>query len=871
MQKSERRDTVGYTGVEQQDNFSNVLYGIINSVNLAISSMYDLQQAMTVNVDTSSLQSAMDEINQAAMAMNEMQASIVSQVSVSPVEIPVTWQSSNMDVFSGTGAERYKQEIQSTKLMLDQLSNTQDKIARQAYNTEIFPPSAARDLNSMAVRIDMVKNRIQQMESNPMSIGTDAANVELEQMRSGLSRAIQEQNVLNAAVGNMDVTAANQAYLRLSQTVGNTERYIRDNVDAQGQFTQVLSNGISHADGLANMIKKVSSFLNIQNISSAFNISDELTQATARLDLMNDKAQTTQELVHMVHAAAQDARGSFGSMADVVANYGNSAGNAFGSSAEIVEFASLIQKEMTMAGASTQEAASAQSELAQALGSGALSGDELNSIFGQSPGLIQNIADYMHVPVEQLMEMGQEGGLTADTIKNAIFASADNINTKFDSMPMTWGQAWQSMQNDALMAFQPVLQRLGEIANSPEFSAFVDSVGSGMAIVADTVMNLFDVMGAAGSYIADNWSWISPIIYGLIAALTVYLAIAAAVAVINGVIAFSEAKKAAAEMMATGTTFALTAVQHGYNASLAACPVAWIVLAIIAFIAVLFAVCNAIATATGAAESGFGIICGAVAAAVAFVVNTIIGLLNGVIQLGWTMFVEPWIGIIEWVLNVFGGGFDSFGDGVANLIGEIISWFLSMGKVVTKIIDAIFGTEWTSELSSLQDEVLSWGKNDEAITLDRNAKQIDYRMGYEEAFKSGANWGDDIAEKVSGWFESDKKKEEKEKKKEKEEKEEIYVPPYSPSSGWEDVAPGVNETAQNTEKMADSMEITSEDLKYLRDIAEREIINRFTTAEISVSMTNHNNVSSKMDLDGITEHLRSTVEEQLYATAEGVH
>ena len=274
------------TSIELNDQFSSVLYSIIGSVNLAVSSMYDMQESMNADIDTGSLEAARNEINQATAAIVQMNEALNSQVtpeipsvSPEPVEIPVTWNTDGLDVFTGTGIDRFEQEVQSTNSMLEQLSSTQDAIAKQAYSTNIFPPEAFQNLNSLAVRIDMVRERIQMIENNPVNIGTDAANAELEQLRSQLSRAIQEQNELNAAMQRMDVSAANTAYLNLSQTVGNTERYIRDNVDEQGRFNQEIRAGTQDANTLADTIKSAgAAYVSIQSVWKILNMSDELTQ-----------------------------------------------------------------------------------------------------------------------------------------------------------------------------------------------------------------------------------------------------------------------------------------------------------------------------------------------------------------------------------------------------------------------------------------------------------------------------------------------------------------------------------------------------------------------------------------------------------------
>ena len=606
------------TGIELNDQFSGVLNNIISSVNLAVSAMYDMQQSMNADIDTSSLEGARDEINQATAAIEAMNQAASQQTAPNiappvvdggngqvinvdvnpvlpdplvenpepirpeiqpnappdpePVEIPVTWNTDGMDVFTGTGVERFQQEVQSANDMLNTLNTTQARISQTAQGMDILPDAAVQDMNTMQQRLSAIQQRIQQIENNPVNVGADNANAELEQLRMQLNQAIQEQNSLNQAMQNMDVSAANDAYLRLSQTVGNTERYIRDNVDEQGRFNQEISAGTQQANELTNTIKRaVAAYVSIQSVGKALNISDELVQTTSRLNMMNDGVQTTAELVNMVYAAAQDARGSFSQMADVVARFGNNAKDAFSSSEEVVAFADLIQKQMTIAGASTQEAANAELQLSQALGSGVLRGDELNSIFEQAPNLIQNIADYLDVPIGKIREMAADGELSADVVKAAIFSAADDINSKFNEMPMTWGQMWQSMQNTALIAFQPVLQRLNDLANSEAFQTFIQGAIEAMATLANILLNVFEVAASVGAFIGDNWSIIAPIIYGVIAALGAYLAIMGIVNAITAISAAIDATKAAADALAAGQTFLWTVQQYGLNAALAAC------------------------------------------------------------------------------------------------------------------------------------------------------------------------------------------------------------------------------------------------------------------------------------------------------------
>lgn len=904
------------TGIELNDQFSGVLNNIISSVNLAVSAMYDMQQSMNADIDTSSIEGARDEINQATAAIEAMNQAASRQTAPDiappvvdggnqepipvpvdpvhpdplvenpepirpeiqpnappdpePVEIPVTWNTDGMDVFTGTGVERFQQEVQSANDMLNTLNTTQARISQTAQGMDILPDAAVQDMNTMQQRLSAIQQRIQQIENNPVNVGADNANAELEQLRMQLNQAIQEQNSLNQAMQNMDVSAANDAYLRLSQTVGNTERYIRDNVDEQGRFNQEISAGTQQANELTNTIKRaVAAYISIQSVGKALNISDELVQTTSRLNMMNDGVQTTAELVNMVYAAAQDARGSFSQMADVVARFGNNAKDAFSSSEEVVAFADLIQKQMTIAGASTQEAANAELQLSQALGSGVLRGDELNSIFEQAPNLIQNIADYLDVPIGKIREMAADGELSADVVKAAIFSAADDINSKFNEMPMTWGQMWQSMQNTALIAFQPVLQRLNDLANSEAFQTFIQGAIEAMATLANILLNVFEVAASVGAFIGDNWSIIAPIIYGVIAALGAYLAIMGIVNAITAISAAIDATKAAADALAAGQTFLWTVQQYGLNAALAACPITWIIVLIIALIAIIFAVCNAIAKMTGIANSGFGVITGGVNVVIQFFKN--LGLTVANIALG--------------IGNAIAALASNMMTAFHNAICSIQSWFYNLLSTALSVIEGIcaalnklpFVEFDYSGISSAADDYAAKASEAAGNKEDYQSISDAFNEGFttfdafqdgwaSDAFNAGAAWGDGVADKVSNFSLSD-----------------VFGQTDIPNvgdytSGFSDaiansgVGDGIGNIDDNTGKIKDSLDITEEDLKYLRDIAEQEAINRFTTAEINVDMSGmQNTVNSGDDIDGFMTKLTDSVNEAVDNMTEGVH
>ena len=777
-----------------------------------------------------------------------------------------------MEVFTSTGVERFEQEVQSANNMLNTLNQTQSRIAAQAAQTDLFPDNAIADMNNMQNRLQAIQQRIQTIESNPLNMGSDTANAELEQLRGQLDQAVQEQEALNRAVENMDVEAANQAYLRLSQTVGNTERYIRDNVDEQGRFNREIEEGTNEANSLMQTIKgAVAAYATIQTLSTALNLSDQLTSTTARLNLMNDGLQTTQDLQNMIYLSAERARGSYQATADAVSKLGLMAGDAFGSSEEIIAFMEQVNKQFTIAGTEAAGIDAAMLQLTQAMGSGVLRGEEYNSILEQAPNIIQAIADYMEVPKGQLKDMAAEGQITADIVKAAMFAAADDTNAKFESMPKTFSQIWTSFQNTALMAFQPVLQRMIEIANSEAFQQFVNNAIEGLSMVAGVALEIFDLLVGVAGAVADNWSWLSPIIYGVAAALAVYYGWQLAVNAINAITKGIHIAMAVAQMIHAAATGALTAAtaaeiaaQNGLNAALYACPIVWIIVLIIALIALFYAAVAAVNKFAGTSVSATGIICGAFMVALAFIGNIFVALWNLVVD----VFVLIY-NLVATVANFIGNVFTDPIGAVCRLFFDLADTVLGILQALASAIDAIFGSNLAGSVQGWRDSLGGWvddtfGKGDE-VMAKMNADDMKLgRFEYGAAWDAGYSFGEGIDESIANFdpsslFDTNVPGADD------------YANLSDYGSGIGGIGSGVDDIAGNTGKIADGMEITEEDLKYLRDIAEQEAVNRFTTAEITIEQTNHNTVSGKMDLDGIVSGLTDAANEAVDRIAEGVH
>lgn len=680
------------------------------------------------------------------------------------------------------------------------------------------------------------------------------------------------QQASGRAVDTAAIREAREEWAKAGTAFDAIEENIRNANNEQQKFNNSIRGGNNSANGLLSTIKKIAVAAGgIVGINKVQNISDKLASTKARLNLLVDDGGSVDVLEQKIMASAQRSRSVYFDTASAVAKLGLNAGNAFGGNMDqVIAFMEQVNKQFVIGGATAQEQSNAMIQLTQAMAAGALRGEELNSILDGAPGIARAIEKYMGIAEGSIKTVAQEGKVTAEVVKNAMFAMADETNAKFDSMPKTWAQIWVDMKNQALSMFAPILTKINQIGNSTKFQKVTTGLINGLAAVANVASSALDILIAIASVFVDNWGIIQPLVLGIAAAMLLYNGYLIAN---NAITAISNAQKGLAAVQAykaavANTTLAATekaeamakasatAAQYGFNAALLACPLTWILLIIIAVIAAIYMIVAAINKLTGSTISATGIICGVVAVAGAFVLNCAIGVLNAIIQAIWTIFVAPFLGIVEWILNVCNGGFNSFGDAVANLIGQIIGWFLNLGKVVTTIIDAIFGTDWTSGLESLQSAVTSWGKNENAITLDKNAPTIDYRATYSGAWDAGYDFGQGIDDKIGGMFDASGLD---------------SMGAFDLSNTLDGIYGNTGDTAANTAATADALDIAEEDLAYLRDIAEREAINRFTTAEIKVEQHNENHISKDADLDGIMDAWANDFAEKLEVSEEGVH
>lgn len=644
-----------------------------------------------------------------------------------------------------------------------------------------------------------------------------------EQMQDASANAVDVRLLNQARAGlgevNLAVREMEENYRRAAQQEQQVTRNIRQSTQAEQQLNASIRGGNDALDDMVGKAKNLAATIGASvGLKKLIELSDQMTSTTARLNFIVDDGGSVEALEAKIMASAQRSRAAYLDTASAIASMGANAGAAFTSNDELIAFMEQVNKQFVIGGASAQGQAAAMLQLTQAMAAGALRGEELNSILENAPGIARAIEQYMGIAEGSIKSYAEKGAVSATVVKNALLSIADETNAKFNGMAMTWGQVWTQMGNIALKVTQPLLTAINWLANNL-------SVIGPILLGLGTAFLVFQV--------AAHWTQIAAV------ATAAYHAVVNLLSIGFGVL--------------TGNTAAASAAVFTFNSALLASPITWIIMLIAVVIGLLYGVVAIINKVTGSSISATGLICGAIAVAGAFIGNTVIGLLNALIQYIWAIFVAPFLGIVEWILNVCNGGFNSFGDAVANLIGQIIGWFLNLGKVVTTIIDAIFGTNWTAGLESLQSSVTAWGKNENAITLDKNAPTIDYRFEYGDAWAAGNDFGKGIDAKLGGMF---------------------NMGGLGDSSGFDlsSIADNTGLTADNTGKTADALAVTEEQLEYLRDIAERDAINRFTTAEVKIDMTGMTNrIDGSADLDGVISQLTEGFTEALVTAAEGVH
>ena len=597
----------------------------------------------------------------------------------------------------------------------------------------------------------------------------------------------------------------------------------------------IISLGVTIAAIYGSIMALVATIMAVFHaISGTLRLSDELAQTTARLNLMNDGLQTTAQLQAMIFASAQRSRSEYQATADFVAKIGMMAGKIFTSNTELIGVAETINKIFKISGTSAQEQASATLQLTQALASGVLRGEELNSVFEAAPMMIQKIADYLQVDIGQIRKMAEDGMLTADIVKNAMIAATTDINKTFETIPKTWGDIWTSFENQAIRGLQPLFEKISALANNPGMQNFAENIAIGIAYVGVVIVGAINgvewLASAVTSVLGYAFSWVSAIavigFQAITAAMPIVLGavlgLAAGWAVLNAAMLYN----AAMDAIITAYVWGQVAVISAINAVLAA--YRWIILAVAAAKWSWTIATNGATIAQTLLAAATWLVSAPLLAVAAIIVGVMVAAL--------VIWGLATVNLRDVVASAFSFIAETAGNAINFMIRRTNDLITLLNKAATSI-NSVFGTSIGTVEMIGEVDAKGWGKAAGEFVQNFDISKLG------DMFKLPEMPGTDGG-----------------------------IPPLGTPPVAADIATAGKDTADNTKGIKEAMEITDEDIKYMRDIAEQEVINRYTTAEVKIEMGGiHNSVSSDMDLDGMVRYVNDSLFEAMVSGAEKVH
>ena len=745
--------------------------------------------------------------------------------------------------------------------------------------------------------INSVNMAVSQMEALNNTMNTDVDASAYENIRSELHQATTAAQGLREELSQ---TAVPVAMTEQTSRVGDA---IEQNTRSQQNFNQSMQGGVSGAKSL------VGALAGLSIVKSAIGaVKGQMDAAINRMDTMSNYSRT----MTAITGSSDVATASLAKLKDMTK------GTAYG----LDTAASSVQNFVTR-GMGTGDAVNQVKAWSDAV---AFYGDGTNDSLREVTDALGKMMTKGKVEMDQLDRLtdrgidavgiyakatGQSSSVVQSNLSKGTISAQDFINTvsgafengtngvlNISGAAKKAGDTWATSIANAKAAVTrgliSVIDGVNEGLSNAGFGTILDGIKS-LGSTAETVLNnvgniasgtitlLAPVAGwiaNCASSVINNWSAISPIVYGVAAAIAAYcaaMAIVKAVELVSTGIKMAMCVAAYAHAAATGTevtaTAAATATQLGLNTALLSCPLTWIILLIVALIGVLVLVAAKIARTGGVVKSTFGVICGSLKVVVSVVENLIIGVVNTIISL----LIELW-NLIAKLANFLGNVFRNPVGAVAKLFCDLLDTIMSVAQSVAQTIDALIGTDLSDGISGFRNQFSNYvdgivGKQEVYVKTVDPSKYMIKRKNYGEAYKSGSSFGDGVTNKVKNMFSgkkaaTDMNKNDYEKTLRKTQGTNLN---QATAANTAATAKNTAGTAKNTAKSAQALTATSEGLKYIRDMAAQKYINRFTTAKITVHQTNHNKISKELDLDGVTEHLRKTMEEQMISAAEGVH
>lgn len=901
---SNNNETILNSMATQANNASNSVQQLNNNISATPKTNFDYWTSAVGNYSKSALEAIYTTEELVEMGFKTADALKVEEDSVNQVNNAVSnlknnvsqWGAvPNIEIFNSSGTERYEQEIASAQSLTNKLLQNQTKIQSQANNTKLISNTALGDLNNVNNRIIRLQASIQELEQKKITtIGADKVNPEIEELRQKINNALESQNDLNEAMQKMDSSKAYTAYEKLDENIRDAENEITNFNNKIDDMNDKINNATKSSNSL---FKTLMGFSIVQKIIGV--VTNQLDSAMKRMDTMTN----FQKTMTAITGSSDAATASLNELKTITK------GTAYGLDTAANSTQNFVTRGMGIASATrevgkwadavsfygegtNEQLASVTDALGKMLSKGKVEMDQLNRITDagiNAVGIYAQATGQSTATVQKNLTAGKISAYDFITTVSTAFEEGTNgvlnISGAAKNAGATWATTIANMKAAVTRGLVTMIDNINNALAKAGFGTILDGVrsfGETMEVVLGNIGSfiggmltlfspLFNLIQQMGTFIYDNWSIIEPIILGIAAALAIYygaqLAANAISAISTGIhmaMAIAQMMHAAATGGLTAATAAEIAAQNGLNAALYACPLVWILIIIIAIIAAIYAIVAAINKVTGSSISATGVIVGALTTAVAFIWNLFLGILDLVLSVINYMY-NGWAAFANFFANIFNDPIAS----IIHLFGDLADRVLGIVESIAKALDKVFGSNlagavqgWRSGLDAKVEAAAnkygngSYEKVAEELNLSSESLGLS-RWSYGDAWNTGYSWGEGIETSIGDMF---------------------SMPSLDTSSipGLEnyeasDMANNIADTANNTGKVADKMDITEEDLKYLRDIAEQEVVNRFTTASINVEMNNNNNINGEADLDGIVSGLEDKIYEMANSMAEGVH
>lgn len=671
----------------------------------------------------------------------------------------------------------------------------------------------------------------------------DGLSPSLKNMNTGLNSVINNFHELhhttNAPITNISINNLTSAQRNLNETVR----------ESGGLFDNLKSK----------VLGLVGAYASMQGASALIKQADELTSIKSRLDLMNDGLQTTDELQAKIMATANATSSSFKDTADMIGKLGIQAGESFANNDELIGFAEQINKHLTISGTSGSASQGAMIQLTQAMSNGVLRGEELNSVLDGMPTVIKSIREEFARmgDTRGIKEIAEEGKITADIVKRALFNSSDKINKQFEGMGTKFNNIWVLFNNYMIDAMQPVYDALSRLSNNKALISFAKTTATLIGQVATTILNVLNMIGTLGGYIASIWHPLSSVIIGVLTPLALYKSyvigawlwtkIMAGASMIWTGISTAIGLAKLAVLSFTNATKAGTIATLMFNKAWLANPITWILIGIGAIlgtvIGLVFYFSDSWQEATGKIIGALTVVGSTIYNVFAGVWNFILYVIKGIIT--------PIVKVGEIIYNAFNGGFTGWINAFKISFYNTLNFLYEKIKPLIELYDKLNGSDFANTIQKEINAKLETEKGDNYKTFDVNEFIDKASLDFTDPlanYKHGKKFGETMANTVTKKLDN-------------------FVNPTITTPK----TPKLSEIANNTKATADNTKQGKDELRYILDIAEREQINRFTTAEIKIEMQNNNNISNDLDIDGVINTLTNKLYQSMSVASEGVH